>query len=68
MHEISGAPGAEFLQQIGPMEVDGTRADAECPCGLLAGGAPNILSQRHTFFGSQGVMARERLRQDNLAF
>jgi hypothetical protein len=68
MHEISGAPGAEFLQQIGPMEVDGTRADAECPCGLLAGGATNNLSQRHTFFGSQGVMARERLRQDNLAF
>jgi hypothetical protein len=24
MHEISGTPGAEFLQQIGPMEVDGT--------------------------------------------
>jgi hypothetical protein len=32
------------------MEVDGTQADAECPCGLLAGGATNNLSQRHTFF------------------
>src|SRR5258705_13792762 len=35
MHEISGVPGAELFQQIGSMEIDRTRADAECPCGLL---------------------------------
>jgi hypothetical protein len=26
---MSGVPGAERLQQIGAMEIDGTRADAE---------------------------------------
>jgi len=51
MHEISGVPGAELLQQIGSVEIDGTRADAERTCGLLAGGAPDDLRQRNTFFG-----------------
>jgi hypothetical protein len=49
VHEINGVPGAELFQQIGSMEIDGTRADAECPCGLLARGASNDLSQRNTF-------------------
>jgi len=51
MHKISGVPGAELFQQIGSMEIDGARADAERPCSLLAGGAPDDLSQRNTFFG-----------------
>ena len=46
------------------MEIDRTRADAECPCGLLAGGAPNDLSQGNTFLWSQSLMPGERLRQD----
>jgi hypothetical protein len=29
MRELSGVPGAELFQQIGSMEIDGTRADAE---------------------------------------
>jgi hypothetical protein len=64
MHEISGVPGPELFQQIGPMEIDGTRSDAKCPSDLLAGGAPNDLSQRNTFFGSQSLMPGERFRQD----
>jgi hypothetical protein len=27
MHEFSGVPGAELFQQIGSMEIDGTRAE-----------------------------------------
>ena len=49
MHEISGVPGTELFQQIGSMEIDRTWADAECPCGLLARGVSNDLSQRNTF-------------------
>lgn len=64
MHEISGVPGAELFQQVGSMEIDGTRTDAECPSGLLAGGTPNDLSQRNTFLGSQSLMPGERFRQD----
>jgi hypothetical protein len=64
MHEISDVPGTELFQEIGAMEIDGTRADAECPSGLLAGGTPNDLSQRNTFFGSQNLMSGERFRQD----
>src|ERR1700726_3714874 len=64
MHEISGVPGTELLQEIGAMELDGTRADAECPSGLLAGGTPNDLSQHNTFFGSQNLMSGERFRHD----
>jgi hypothetical protein len=41
MHEISGVPGAELLQQIGSMEINGARADAELACGLLTGGTPD---------------------------
>src|SRR5450755_2659510 len=64
MYEISGVPGTELLQEIGAMELNGTRADAECPYGLLAGGTPNDLSQHNTFFGSQNLMSGERFRQD----
>jgi hypothetical protein len=64
MHEISSVPGAEFFQQIGSMEINGTRADAQDPCGLFAGGSPNDLSQRDPFFGSQRLMPAERFRQD----
>jgi hypothetical protein len=28
MHEISDVPGTELFQEIGAMEIDGTRADA----------------------------------------
>ena len=49
MHEISGVPGPELFQQIGSMEIDGTRADAEHPSGLLTGGAPNDLGLRNAF-------------------
>jgi hypothetical protein len=41
VHEISSVPGAELFQEVGSMEIDGTRTDAECPSGLLAGGTPN---------------------------
>ena len=64
MHEISGVPGPELFQQIGSMEIDGTRADAERLSDLLAGGAPNDLSQRNTFSGSQSLMSGEWFRQD----
>jgi hypothetical protein len=57
MHEISDVPGTELFQEIGAMEIDGARADAQCPSGLLAGGTPNDLSQRNTFFGSQDLMS-----------
>ena len=53
MHEIGGVPGAELFQKIGAMKIDGTRADAECPSGLLAGGAPDELGQRDTFSASR---------------
>jgi hypothetical protein len=49
MHEISGIFGAELLQQIGSVEINSTRADAECPSGLLAGGAPTDLSRRNWY-------------------
>src|SRR3954463_16367207 len=49
MHEISGIFGAELLQQIGSVEINGTRADAECPSGPLTGGAPNDLSRRNWY-------------------
>ena len=52
MHEIDDVPGAELFQQICSMEIDGALADAERPTDLLAGGAPNDLSQRTPFFGS----------------
>jgi hypothetical protein len=64
MHEIGGVPGAELFQQIGSMKIDRARADAERPRGLLAGGAPNDLGQRNTFFWSQSLMPGEWLRQD----
>jgi hypothetical protein len=41
--------GAELLQQIGSVEINSTRADAECPSGLLAGGAPYDLSRRNWY-------------------
>src|SRR3981189_1499534 len=63
MHEISGVPGAELLQQIGSMEINGARADAERTCGLLAGGTPDDLSQHNTLSWSQSVMSGERFRQ-----
>ena len=56
MHEIGGVPGAELFQQIGSMEIDGTRADAECPSDLhqrgvgdLQGGA--AIGQRRAAHG-----------------
>ena len=51
VHEIGGVPGAELFQEIGSVEIDGTRADAERTCGRLTGGAPDDLRQRNTFFG-----------------
>jgi hypothetical protein len=53
MHEISGVPGAELFQQIGPVEIDGPRTDTEVACDFRAGGAASDLSQRDAFFGSQ---------------
>jgi hypothetical protein len=55
MHEISGVPGAELFQQIGPMEIDGPWTDAEVACDLFAGGAANDLSKRDAFFGGHKV-------------
>jgi hypothetical protein len=64
MRELGGVPGAELFQKIGPMEIDGTRADTERPSGLLAGAAANDLRQRNTFFGGQALVPGEWLRQD----
>jgi hypothetical protein len=63
MHEISGVPGVELFQQIGSMEIDRTRADAECPCGLLAGGAANDLSQRNTLTCRNSILPSGTARQ-----
>jgi len=42
IHEISGVPGAELFQQVGSMEIDGTRADAECPSDLHQRGVGDL--------------------------
>jgi hypothetical protein len=58
-HEINGVPRAEFLQQIGPMEFDGARTNAERARDLLVGETPDDLSQHHPLPRSQGRVARE---------
>jgi hypothetical protein len=58
-HEINGVPRAEFLQQIGPVEFDGARTNAERARDLLVGETPDDLSQHHALSRSQSRVAQE---------
>jgi hypothetical protein len=58
-HKINCVPRADFFQQIGPVEFDGTWTNAERVRDLLVGETPDDLSQHHALSRSQSRVAQE---------
>ena len=59
-YEIGGVFCAKFLHDIGTVEFDAARTDAERPRGFFAGRTAHDLSQRYALPRRQRVMAHKR--------